>query len=468
MERKSLSEAYKRREAVHNLIQANQNSSESAIHKAQKQLVSGTLSGHDEIQLAMRQIALQRLAELRKQRQRYNWLENAREEQLPPDGDWAVWVFKGGRGSGKTRAGAEWVRMKIEQGFRRGGIIGQTSGDVRDVCIEGESGLLAVCPPSWKVRYESSRRRVVFPKHKAVVHVYSADDPARFRGPQHEFVWADEFVYYPNPSELWETMMMGLRLGPHPQVMATSTPLPIKLMRELIERDGQDVVVTTGTTYANLDNLAPTFRRQVLANFEGTHRAKSEILGELIFEVEGALWSSKTIQQVPADKLPEMKRIVIAVDPSIKNNAASDEAGIIVAGLGVDDLAYVMADWSIKATPEQWARRAVQAYHAYEADRIVIESNQGGDMVKTTLHSADPTVPVKMVHAYRGKMLRAEPISAKYEQGHVVHVTGLDQLEAEMCTFDGTGRSPNRLDAMVYAIKELIVKGTNTIEWRVY
>lgn len=377
---------------------------------------------------------------------------------------WTEGVFH--HNSGKTRAGAEWCRRKIvDEGCKRGGIIAPTASDARDVCIEGPSGLLSVFPPEDRPEYQPSRRQVIFRKYGAKIHVYSADDPTRFRGPQHEFMWADEIAYYPDPSEVWDTMMLGLRLGQHPQVMATTTPLPIPLITDLIGREGKDVAVTTGTTYDNLDNLAPTFREQVLSLYEGTHMARQEIGGELMYEIEGALWTRDMFQYCRRDRVPELVRVGVAIDPSLTKNRRSDEAGIIVGGKTIDDYGYILKDLSRKATPEQWARTAIRAYHEYEADFIVAEKNQGGDMVKTTLHSVDNSVKVKLVSAYRGKMLRAEPISAKYEQGKVYHVPGVDQVEAEMMTFDGTGRSPNRLDALVYLLKELIAKRSGNFDW---
>lgn len=416
--------------------------------------------------------ALKRLLEIRGEKSKYDWSLNARPDQIAPPGDWTIFLLMGGRGAGKTRSGAEWVRKKIEAGLRRGGIVAPTASDARDVMIEGESGILNIFPNKDRPKYEPSKRRITF-KTGAVVHVYSGEDPTRFRGPQHEFMWCDEICYYPDPVTVWETLMLGLRLGKHPQIMATTTPRPIKLIRDLVKRDGEDVIVRSTSTYANLDNLAPSFRRQVLARFEGTRLAKQEIEGLLLEDVEGALWQRKFLQYIDIKEVPQLTRVGVGLDPSISAKHNADEAGIIAAGIGPDIndpneiAAYVLEDKTRRCLPEKWARTAVGLFDKHEGDFIAAETNQGGEMVRSTLKLVDSTVPIKMVHASRGKILRAEPVSALYEQGRVYHVSGLDPLETEMLVFDGTGPSPNRLDALVYVLTELMLK-SRAVRWDVF
>lgn len=388
------------------------------------------------------------------------WLATARREQLPPPGDWSSWLYLAGRGAGKTRSGAEWVRGLAESGkVHRIALIGPTAADVRDVMVEGSSGLLSICRDSFRPVYEPSKRRLVFPNH-CIATMFSSEEPDRLRGPQHGAMWADELAAWNNAEETWSMAMFGLRIGTNPRVMISTTPKPTKLLRELVKRAGQDVVITRGTTYDNRKNLAASFFSQIVRRYEGTRLGRQELNAELLEDVEGALWSRDLIERtrLPADHKVELKRIVISLDPAISVSETSDETGIIACGVGADDRGYVLEDVSGKYSPTEWAQRAVAAYHKHRADRIVAEANQGGAMVESTIRVVDPNVPIRLVHASRGKITRAEPVSALYEQGKVSHVGMFDALEDQLCSFSpGSNDSPDRLDALVWALTELMV-----------
>ncbi len=388
------------------------------------------------------------------------WLRLARPEQLAPAGEWSVWTYLAGRGAGKSRSGAEWTRT-MAQGSRtaRIALIGPTAADVRDVMVEGESGILATSPDHFRPIFEPSKRRLTWP-NGAVATMFSSEEPERLRGPQHTHIWADELCAWSNAQETWSMAMFGLRLGKHPQVMVSTTPKPTKLLKELVARAGQDVVITRGSTYDNRANLAATFFSQIVKRYEGTRLGRQELNAELLEDVEGALWTRDMIEaaRLPADHQPELLRVVVAIDPAVSVSVNSDETGLVVAGVGTDGKGYVLEDLSGKYSPTEWAQRAVNAYRRHRADRIVAEANQGGAMVESTLRVVDPNIPVRLVHASRGKITRAEPISALYEQGRIHHVGGFDQLEDQLCSFEpGSSGSPDRLDALVWALTELMV-----------
>lgn len=391
-----------------------------------------------------------------------SWREIARPEQLPPGGDWLVWAFIAGRGAGKTRSAAEWVQERAEQhpGCRIA-LVGRTPADVRDVMIEGESGLISVAPADAKPVYQSTKRRVTWPNGSTAV-AYSAEVPAQLRGPQHHYAWCDEpssWTDAPKGDALdtaWNNLMLGLRLGQSPRAVFTTTPKPNALIRTVLDR--ASTVVTRGSTYDNLANLAPTFRDAVLATYEGTRIGRQELLGELLEDVEGALWTLALIEAGRVTQVPDMARIVVAVDPSGGSGPNNDEQGIVVAGLGVDGELYVLADRSCKLSPHGWASRAIAAYREFSADRVVAEKNFGGEMVESTIRQVDANVPVEVISASRGKAQRAEPVAALYEHtpARVHHVGALPQLEDQMTTWtplDGT--SPDRLDALVWALTNL-------------
>ena len=387
----------------------------------------------------------------------HDWRMWARPEQLPPDGEWWAWLILAGRGFGKTRAICEWAhRQAIERPGSRGALVAATAADVRDVIVEGESGLLAVAAPWEAPTYEPTKRRVTW-RNGSQATLFSADVPGRLRGPQYHWAVADELAQWRYP-DAWDMLQLGVRLGSDPRIVVATTPRPIPIVRELLK--DTTTVVTRGNTYANRANLAPRFLERIRAQYEGTRLGRQEISGELLEDTPGALWTLAQIDALRVRDLylvPEMKRVVVGVDPSA--TAAGDEAGIIVAGLGDDGQGYVLADTSLQASPDGWARAAVAAYRANSADRIVAEVNNGGEMVQLTIRTVDPQVSYKAVHASRGKRTRAEPVAALYEQGRVHHVGAFAKLEDEMCTWSALENdpSPNRMDALVWALTELML-----------
>lgn len=359
-----------------------------------------------------------------------------------------------GRGAGKTRAGSEWVHEQIDGGCRRIALVGATAADVRDVMVEGESGILATARPGMRPVYEPSRRRLTWP-NGAIATTYSAEEPERLRGPQHDAAWADELGAW-RYSETWDMLMFGLRLGQRPQALVTTTPRPTALVRAILANPSS--VLTRGTTYDNRDNLAPSFFDAIITRYEGTRLGRQELMGELIDDVPGALWTMRQLDDLRVQQAPDMARVIVAVDPAATSGPESDETGIVVVGIGVDGHGYVLDDRSCRMSPDGWARRAAQAYHEFEADRLVVEDNQGGEMVEFTLGTVDGTVPVKRIRAARGKRLRAEPVAALYEQGRVHHVGGLPQLEDQMGSFTGDGgEHDDRVDALVHALTEVML-----------
>jgi phage terminase large subunit-like protein len=395
----------------------------------------------------------------------HNWSAWAREAQLPPPGEWRFWLILAGRGFGKTRAGAEWVRMQVGAGRRRLALVGPTAADVRDVMVEGESGLLNIGPPSTRPSYQSSRRRLVWPGG-AMAFLYSAQEPERLRGPQHDGAWADELAAWAYPQAVWDQLQFGLRLGPDPRCVVTTTPKAIPVLRQLASDPAG--VVTRGSTYDNRANMPAAFIDRIIRRYEGTRLGRQELHAELLFDAPGALWTHETISTCRAPSAPELQRVVVAIDPSgSSGDDEGDRQGIVVAGLGVDGRGYVLADRTCRLSPQGWGRRAIEALDAFAADRIVAEKNYGGEMVRFTLQAVRKTAPVVLVNASRGKMLRAEPVSALYEQGHIRHVVAdpadnpLAELEEEMrhattAGYVGEG-SPNRLDALVWALTDLFL-----------
>jgi len=398
----------------------------------------------------------------------HEWAFLARREQREPPGDWRTWLILAGRGFGKTRAGAEWVREQVRRGAGRIALIAPTMADARDIMVRGESGLLSVC---WKgdvthagrltglPRYVASRRLLVW-ANGAQAMLFSAEEPERLRGPQHDVLWADELCAWRYPHATWDMAMFGLRLGPDPRACVTTTPKPLALIRDLAEDPA--TVVTRGTTFDNANNLAPGFIEAVRAKYHGTAMGRQELMGELLAESEDALWSRARLDAQRMATPQDLRRIVVAVDPPAGSKASSDACGIVAAGLALDGRAHVIADASIGAAkPAVWAERAVALYEALQADLMLAEVNQGGDMVETVIRQVEPRVALKKVHARHGKRLRAEPVAALYEQARVTHAPGLDALEDEMCTFgtDGlaSGHSPDRLDALVWAVSELML-----------
>ncbi len=395
----------------------------------------------------------------------YDWPFWARASQRQPVGDWLVWLFMGGRGTGKSRAGAEAVREWVLAGTGQEHIalVGKTPAEVRDVMIANplKSGLLDVFPPAQRPVYLPSRGAIRF-HTGAVAHVYSGEEPNSLRGPAHSHAWCDELPKFQYPSDVWNNLMLGLRAGLSPRCVVTTTPLPIPLLRRIMA--DPKTVVTRGTTYENLANLAPTFREQVLRLYEGTRLGRQELMGELLEDTPGALWTYERFRHVPA--APPLQQVVVAIDPAVTATAESDETGIVVAGLGEDGCGYVLHDASGRYSPQGWADRALDCAEAFETDHLVAEVNNGGDMVRHTLQLAARArgtfVRVQTITATRGKYLRAEPVAALYEQGRVAHVGPpgtFDKLERQMAEWVPGLASPDRLDALVYSLTTLFVRG---------
>lgn len=387
----------------------------------------------------------------------YAWEFWARPTQLEPRGDWSTWLISAGRGFGKTRTGAEWVRRRARNPRARIALVGATASDVRDVMVEGESGILAISPPWERPVYEPSKRRITWP-NGALATTYSADEPDRLRGPQHTDAWADETAAW-RYAEAWDQLQFGLRLGGNPRAVVTTTPRPTDLIRTLLA--DPSTVVTRGSTFANRANLAPQFLARILAKYRGTRLGRQELYAELLDDTPGALWNYTQIEELRVKHHAGLKRIVVAIDPSTTSDAESAECGIVAAGLGEDDHGYVLEDVSGVLSPDAWARRAVGAYERLEADRIVAEVNNGGDLVETVIRTVDKNVSYSAVHASRGKHTRAEPVAALYEQKKVHHVGGFAKLEDQMCTWDAVSgqKSPDRMDALVWALTELMIGG---------
>lgn len=391
------------------------------------------------------------------------WESVARPNQLPPPGNWSIWLLLAGRGFGKTRVLSEWTCEQAQLGrARRIALVGATTADTRDVIVEGESGILA-CSPSWCMPvYEPSKRRLTWP-NGTIATTYSADEPERLRGPQHDAAACDELGSWRHP-QAWDMLMFGLRLGRNPQCVVATTPRPTKLIRDLLVREGHDVAVTRGTTYENRDNLAPTFFQQILRRYEGTRLGRQELEAELLEDTLGALWSSEIIEAARLHSAPSLARVVVAIDPAVTSGEDADETGIIVAGKDSEGHGYVLADQSGRYAPAEWAGTAIAAYRKHAADRIVAEVNNGGDMVEATLRMINPNVPFTAVRASRGKVVRAEPVAALYEQGRIHHVGLLAKLEDQMTSFTSdfdrarAGYSPDRVDALVWALTDLLVE----------
>ncbi len=395
------------------------------------------------------------------------WLLQARDAQLPPGGPWRVWLVMGGRGSGKTRAGAEWasgMALGLPPFSARAcghiALVGETFADAREVMVDGPSGVLAVSRLS-RPRYEASRRRLLW-DNGAVASLYSSEDPDSLRGPQFDAAWCDELAKWRHPQETWDMLQFGLRLGERPRAVVTTTPRATPLLKALLADEA--LAMTHMRTEENAANLAAGFVETVNRLYAGTRLGRQELDGELIAERADALWSRDGVESCFEAHAPPLVRIVVAVDPPASSGKASDACGIVVAGLDADGVGHVLADESMAmAKPHQWARRAIALYRRHKADAVVAEVNQGGEMVVAVLAAEDAAVPVLARRASRGKWLRAEPVAALYEQGRVRHAGRFPALEDEMCDFApgglSGGRSPDRLDALVWALGELMLGG---------
>lgn len=399
-----------------------------------------------------------------------------RASQRPPPGAWRHWVFLGGRGAGKTRAGSEWVRRLVEGAtplsggsHRRLALVAETADQAREVMVFGESGVMASSPPDRRPTYQAGRRALVWP-NGAEARLFSAADPESLRGPQFDAAWCDELGKWRRAESAWDMLQFGLRLGASPQALVTTTPRRNPVLEALLADPA--TATTRAPTSENAANLAPAFLSYVRRRYGGSTLGRQELEGELILEAPGALWSAGLLDASRAAEAPVLDRIVVAVDPPIIGGPKADACGIIVAGVVQDGApsdwtAYVLADWSVKGkSPAIWAERAATAFAQFQADRLVAEVNQGGDMVETILRQSAPNIPFRGVYATRGKRLRAEPVAALYEQGRVRHVGLFPELEDQMRSFgaasfanapSGQSRSPDRLDALVWAITDLLL-----------
>ncbi|MEP5760318.1 MAG: terminase family protein [Litoreibacter sp.] len=402
----------------------------------------------------------------------------ALDHQMPPEGDWRTWVIMGGRGAGKTRAGSEWVRSMVEGDMpldigraRRVALIGETFDQVRDIMVFGESGIIACSPPDRKPHWNATKRQLEWP-NGAVAEAHSATSPEGLRGPQFDAAWLDELAKWKKADEAYDMVQFGLRLGTMPQQVITTTPRNVQVLKDVLAQTS--TMVSTAPTEANRAYLAENFLEEVRARFGGSRQGRQELDGVLLEDAEGALWQTPMIEKGHVKELPTFDRIVVAVDPAVSSGKASDEVGIVVVGAELqgprkDWRATVIEDATISgATPTGWAEAVIAAYERHGADRVVAETNQGGDLVETLIRQIDPLVPYKSLRASRGKVARAEPIAALYEQGRVQHFGDLSALEDQMCQMTSTGfkgrGSPDRVDALVWAITELMLGGGDTLK----
>ncbi|MFT6459757.1 MAG: phage terminase large subunit-like protein [Pseudophaeobacter arcticus] len=395
----------------------------------------------------------------------------AHAHQLPPPGDWRTWVILGGRGAGKTRAGAEWIRSQVEGATplapgraRRLALIGETYDQVRDVMIQGDSGILACSPPDRRPQWKSGERKLIW-ANGAMAQAFSAHDPEALRGPQFDTAWADELAKWRRAREAWDMLQFSLRLGEDPRVCVTTTPRNVAVLRQLLQTPS--TVQSHAATEANRANLAPSFLTEVRARYAGSRLGRQELDGVLLSDVEGAIWRAAQLAELQVAAAPVLDRIVVAVDPAVSAGKASDACGILVAGACLQGpvqnwQAYVLADRTVQGVgPLTWAKAVIAAHQEFGADRVVAEVNQGGALVESLLRQIDPLIGFQAVHASRGKVVRAEPVAALYEQRRVYHLPGLAELEEQMCQmaaqgFQGQG-SPDRVDALVWAIHQLIL-----------
>ena len=389
----------------------------------------------------------------------WDWRANGRPNQFRPDGDWRYWLVLAGRGFGKTRTGAEAVRELVDAGYRIIHLVAPTAADARDVMVQGESGLLNCYPAHLRPLYEPSKRLVTF-HTGAIARLFSADEPERLRGPQCEAFWADEMCAWRFIQEAWDNLAFGFRLGKDPRGIITTTPKPVKQLKELVNHPA--CIVTRGSTYENRSNLATGFFQDVIRRYEGTRLGRQELNAEILDDTPGALWTRQMIEATRI-RLGDVRwdlitRIVVAIDPAVSATDDADETGIVVAGLTRSQHVVVLDDLTCKESPASWARIAVNAFVTRHADRIVGEVNNGGDLVERNIRSIAPNVPFRAVRASRGKAVRAEPVAALYEQGRVHHVGAFPEMEDQLCTFvPGVAqKSPDRMDALVWAVTELL------------
>jgi phage terminase large subunit-like protein len=411
---------------------------------------------------AERQKIIASLSETQARELLWDWRAWARPNQLAPDGDWTTWLVLAGRGFGKTRCGAEWVREEVTAGRAgRIALIAETQKDLEEVMVFGESGIASVFPPHQKPKITKKPIRIEF-HTGAIAYGYNATEPDQLRGPQFDLAWGDELAKWRYSRETWDQLQFGLRLGDKPRQIITTTPRPIPILKEILA--AETTQVTRGITTDNSANLAPSFIKSIVDKYAGTRLGRQELSAEILDDVPDALWTRAALDRdrVSLGKVPAMKRIVVAIDPAAKLNEMPEEGaatGIVVAGVGEDGRGYVLDDATCRESPNGWARKAIACFDRYEGDCIVGEVNNGGDMVASVVKAVRPNAPFKAVHASRGKWTRAEPIAALYEQGRISHVGTFAQLEDEMVNFGPNGMaggaSPDRLDACVWALSEL-------------
>lgn len=400
---------------------------------------------------------------------KYTWSFWARPNQVAPEGNWNSWLILAGRGFGKTRTGAEWVReMALSNPGCRIAMVAETAADGRDVMVRGESGLLAIHPKSDRPEYSPTYRSVTW-ANGSQAFLYNATEPDQLRGPQHHFAWCDELAKWRYAQAMWDQLQFGLRLGDRPRTVITTTPQPIPLIKKLVA--DPRVYVTRGSTLQNSANMPESFIHEIMDKYSGTRLGRQEIYGDILEDIPGALWNRDMIDGSRVSEAPEtLDRVIVAVDPATSSEEGADEHGIVVVALARDEdgyaRGYVLEDATLRGSPEDWAKAAVRMYRKHQADKIVAEKNQGGEMVSSILKTVDRSVPVKLVHASRGKVVRAEPISALYEQGRIHHVGRFDLLEDQMCLFSvdqlrgGNMGSPDRVDALVWGLTEIFDKIT--------
>lgn len=401
-----------------------------------------------------------------------DWLKTARAKQLQPKEQHYIWLILAGRGWGKTRTGAQDIALyALRNPNTISAVVAPTHGDLRRVCFGGPSGLMTIIPQECfstekdRKGYSQSTSEIRLFNGSKIIG-YAASEPERLRGPQFHRAWADELAAW-RYTEAFDQLMFGLRLGENPQCVITTTPKPTKIIKDLITRE--DVAVTSGNTFENADNLADTALTMLKERYEGTTLGRQELYAEVIEEIDGALWNSRMIEEtrINEDEERDLKSIVVAIDPAVTANEQSDETGIIVVGKDYNERYYVLEDVSGRFTPDKWARKAIDCYYEWSADRIVAEVNNGGDLVERLLRSIDHNIPYKSVRATRGKLTRAEPVSALYEQKRVHHVGYFSELESQMCSYTGeTKPSPDRLDALVWGISELS-RSRGEVNWRI-
>lgn len=408
---------------------------------------------------------------------KWHWRFWARPNQLAPEGLWNTWLVLAGRGFGKTRLGSEWIRENVcgtspltaaPNAPRRIALVAETAADARDVMVLGDSGLLASHPKDQRPDWSPTNRRLTWP-NGTEAWVYNATEPDQLRGPQHGLAWVDELAKFRYMQETWDQLQFGLRLGQHPRCLITTTPRPLPLIKRLM--GDADTVVTRGATLDNKANLAVNTVKQLYERYGGTRLGRQELQGEILSDIPGALWNRDMIDAARLKEPPaDLERVYVAVDPAVSNNEHSDEHGIVVVGLARDAegyaRGYVLEDGSMRGNPEEWARKAVSLYRLWSADKIIAEKNQGGLMVESTLRAIDRSVPIELVNASRGKVVRAEPISALYEQGRIHHCGAFNALEDQMCLFSvdfirsAANGSPDRVDALVWGLTKIFDKLT--------